>query len=356
MSTPRVLSRAGAAVLILGGLACSDQPPPPEDLGATDDAIRVEPALLAAFEPLPAVFENPDNPRTPAKVDLGRMLYYDTRFSAGGEISCYVCHPLHDFGVTHRARGVGHNHQEGNRNEPTVYNAAGHIAQFWDGRAATLEEQALGPPLNPVEMAMAGDEHVERVLRSVAAYRGLFREAFPDEPDPLTFQNFGRAIAAFERGLVTRDRFDRFLQGDRSALTDAEMEGLRTFVETGCVSCHSGPYLGGTSYQRLGTARAWPDQADPGRYSVTGRSEDRMVFKVPGLRNVIQTWPYFHDGSVATPEEAVALMGRHQLGRELTDGEIRSIVTWLRTLNGEVPTDYIEEPVLPRGEREAAGP
>jgi cytochrome c peroxidase len=317
--------------------------------GAAPVASEIPAEYLQMFQPLPDTIASPENPITPEKVELGRMLYFDTRLSADGTLSCYVCHPLHDYGTTHRDRAVGHRHQEGSRNEPTVFNAAGQFAQFWDGRAPDVEAQALGPPLNPVEMAVRDSFQLIRLIREVPAYEEMFRAAFPGEADPITFANFGRAIGAFERLLVTPSKWDRFLKGDESALSDDEKKGFRTFVEVGCVACHTGPYVGGTMFRKLGEAKPWPDSSDLGRYQVTGREEDKLVFKVPMLRNVTQTWPYFHDGSILRIEDAVRFMGEYQLGRNLTDEEVSSIVTWLRTLQGEIPTNLIEEPTLPPG-------
>jgi cytochrome c peroxidase len=235
----------------------------------------------------------------------------------------------------------------GGRNEPTVYNAAGHVAQFWDGRAPDVEAQALGPVLNPVEMGMADGEQVTALLRRVPGYVQAFAAAYPGEVDPVTFENFGRAIAAFERGLVTPSRWDDFLKGDAAALSTEEKAGFATFTEVGCNQCHLGTYVGGSFYQKAGLVNPWFDQADQGRFVVTGAEGDRMIFKVPSLRNVEETWPYFHDGSVQRLHDAIRLMGWHQLGRDLTESQVASIALWLRTLTGTVPYDYVNEPVLP---------
>lgn len=304
---------------------------------------------LSAFAPLPAEMTSESNPITAAKVDLGRMLYYDTRVSTSGDISCYVCHPLHDYGTSHRRTGVGHGALQGPRNEPTVYNAAGHLAQFWDGRSPDVEDQALGPVLNPVEMGMPDGDAVMGVLRSIPGYQEAFAAAFPDQAEPVTFQNFGRAIGAFERGLTTPSRWDAYLEGDGSALTPAEVAGFETFTAKGCVACHNGAYVGGAMYQKAGLVNAWFNQDDPGRETVTGDPADNLVFKVPSLRNVEETWPYFHDGSVQRLQDAVGLMAWHQTGIELSPDEVVSIVTWLRTLTGPVDFEYINEPALPAG-------
>jgi cytochrome c peroxidase len=235
----------------------------------------------------------------------------------------------------------------GSRNAPTVYNAAGFFSQFWDGRAATAEEQVGGPLLNPVEMGMGSGSEVERALRAMPEYVRSFAAAFPDDRQPVTFANAGRAIASFERGLVTPSRWDDYLRGDANALTPAEKAGLKTFLDVGCMVCHTGRYLGGSMFERLGVVEPWPNQSDRGRSAVTGRSEDAMMFKVPTLRNVAKTAPYFHDGSASTLDEAVTRMGRHQLGLELAPNETRSIVTWLESLTGALPTEYIAKRPLP---------
>lgn len=309
---------------------------------------------LDAFEPLPAVMASEANPITTAKVDLGRMLYYDTRFSTSGDISCYVCHPLHDYGTSHRRTGVGHDHLPGPRNEPTVYNAAGHIAQFWDGRSPDVEDQALGPVLNPVEMGMADGESVIAVLRSIPGYVEAFRAAFPDQEQPVTFENFGRAIGAFERGLTTPSRWDDYLNGQTDALTAAELHGLDVFMSRGCSACHNGALVGGGLYQKAGLVNAWYDRSDAGRVAVTGNPGDSLVFKVPSLRNVEETWPYFHDGSVQRLPDAIGLMAWHQMGEDLSPEDVDAIVTWLKTLTGPVDVEYINEPALPPSP-EAAG-
>ncbi len=333
----------GIAILSIVVAACGGKPsetPASDRLGSVN-------AALQAFQPLPAVMVSADNTVTPEKVALGRMLYYDTRFSSSGDVSCYVCHPLHDYGTSHRRTGVGHDGRIGGRNEPSVYNAAGHLAQFWDGRAPDVEAQALGPVTNPVEMGMGDGAEVVTVLKGIPGYVQAFAAAYPGEVDPISFENFGKAIGAFERGLVTPSRWDAYLKGDETALTSDEKAGLETFLSSGCQTCHLGTYVGGGIYQKVGLVHRWFDTSDPGRLSVTKNPTDSMVFKVPSLRNVEETWPYFHDGSVQRLDDAIRLMAWHQLGRRLTDSEVTSIAVWLKTLTGPVPLEYINEPVLP---------
>jgi cytochrome c peroxidase len=313
-------------------------------MGATPD---VDPARLSGFQPLPTVMESAGNPVTDAKIQLGRMLYYDKRLSANQDVSCNSCHLLDRFGVDGEKFSTGHKGQKGGRNAPTVYNAAGHIAQFWDGRAADVEEQAKGPVLNPVEMAMADGQAVVRFLESVPDYVALFRKAFPGQAAPVTFDNFGAAIGAFERRLVTPSRWDRFLQGDRAALTAHEKEGFNRFVEAGCQTCHNGPFVGGKVFQKFGLAKPFPD-ADQGRAAVTRNVSDERVFKTPSLRNIEKTAPYFHNGSAASLDAAVRTMAEYQLGKKLSDADVSAIVRWLKSLTGEIPQDYIRPPALPR--------
>jgi cytochrome c peroxidase len=328
---------AAAAAGLVAVASCGR---PPSDQAAA----QVDPARLAAFAPLPSAMETPDNPRTEAKVALGRMLYYETRLSRDGQHSCNSCHDLADYGVDHNSVSTGVREQTGSRNSPTVYNAAGHIAQFWDGRAPTVEEQAKGPILNPIEMGMPSGAAVLAALREAPAYREAFRRAFPDDANPMTYDNLGRAIGAFERGLVTPSRWDAYLRGNQGALTPAERVGFNAFVEAGCAGCHGGTYLGGGSFQRLGVVEPWPALSDAGRAAVTSRPEDQGVFKVPSLRNIAQTAPYFHDGATVSLTEAIQLMGAHQLGRQLSDQEAAAIVTWLASLTGTIPQFYITPP------------
>ena len=225
-------------------------------------------------------------------------------------------------------------------------NAAGHFAQFWDGRAATVEAQALGPIVNPVEMGLTPAVAVAR-LKAVPEYLSEFALAFPGGQDAITFDHIGDAIGAFERTLLVPGRWDRFLLGDKSVLTAEETEGLRVFLNSGCMVCHTGQFLGGSMFERVGAVVPWPNTTDTGRMAVTGAAADRMMFKVPSLRNVEKTAPYFHDGSAPTLDIAVQMMGRHQLGVELEPQEIASIVAWLKVLTSEVPATLSARPRLP---------
>jgi len=331
-----------------------------EEAPATAAAPSVDPALLrtqasAIFGALPEDAATEARPMTPARVELGRMLYYEDRISLSQTISCNSCHMLDAYGVDNEPTSPGHEGERGDRNSPTVYNAALHVAQFWDGRAADVEEQAKGPVLNPVEMGMPSEETVLSVLRSIPGYREKFEAAFPGEEDPITYHNAALAIGAFERGLMTPGRFDRFLAGDDDALTAEELAGLQLFVSRGCVTCHNGPTVGGGMFRKLGLVRPYPTE-DVGREKVTGDPADRYFFKVPGLRNVAETGPWFHDGSIESLDAAVRLMSLHQLGVELAPAEREKIVAFLEALTGELPTDYIARPELPESGPDTPGP
>ena len=318
--------------------------------------VQVNAEALKMFAPLPVAMTSPDNPVTDAKVTLGRILYYDPRLSANQKISCNTCHPLDAYGAQSTPVSIGFKNQKGSRNAPTVYNAAGHFVQFWDGRAPTVEEQAKGPILNPVEMAMPSNAATVQVIKSIPEYVALFQAAFPKDNNPVTYDNMALAIGAFERGLVTPSKWDAFIQGDQSALTDKQKAGFNTFAATGCQWCHAGAYVGGATYQKLGVVKSWPNQADQGLYQRTNDEVDKMVFKVPSLRNIKKTGPYFHDGSVATLDEAIRNMAVHQRGVGLTKAQVKSIEAWMDSLTGEIPASYIKSPELPKSTAQTPGP
>jgi cytochrome c peroxidase len=349
---------------LLALVACSASPDPTPDLIPAGPAVgvvaraaspqtrtesgEINPRLLRRFKPLRGNIELPNEPAASvALTDLGRMLFFDKRLSRDGDLACNSCHQLDHFGVDNQPTSVGAKGVRGRRNSPTVFHAAGHFTSFWDGRAGNVEEQAKGPILNPAEMAMPDAASVVAVLQKLPGYVTAFRAAFPGEAAPLTYDNVGRAIGAFERKLTTPSRWDRYLQGDRMALTDPELRGFKLFTDLGCMTCHTGEFVGGSMFQKVGVATAWPNQGDQGRFEVTQLSSDRMIFKVPGLRDVAKTAPYFHDGSAKTLEEAVTLMARYQVGEELGAGDVQAIVSWLGALTGELPTKYIAAPRLP---------
>jgi cytochrome c peroxidase len=274
---------------------------------------------------------------SPALVNLGKQLYFEKRLSKNGSQSCNTCHAVDEgrAGVDNEPTSPGAFGKRGDRNSPTVFNAALHLAQFWDGRAADLKEQAKGPILNPVEMAMSSEPEVLERLKADKSYPGQFQAAFAGETDPINFENVAKAVAAFERTLLTRDRFDDFLKGQDSALTKAELKGLHTFLTTGCTTCHHGPLLGGNSYQKVGLIKPYENQTDVGRAAVTKDDDDKFKFKVPTLRNIAATHPYFHDGKISTLHEAVRKMAELQFGLELSKEQETDLVAFLQTLTGK---------------------
>lgn len=299
------------------------------------------------FDALPEVASTSANPVTEVKVALGKRLYYDAQLSADGSVSCNTCHNLATFGVDNQPTSTGVGGALGARNSPTVLNAAFHLTQFWDGRARDVEEQAGMPILNPVEMAIPSEAFLVDRLKADDEYPALFDEAFPGDQGGLTFRNVARALGAFERTLVTPTRFDDFLDGDDQALTVEELSGLQTFVDIGCVTCHNTRTVGAFSFRKFGlTGDYWEhtgsETIDEGRAQVTGADADRYVFRVASLRNVEKTHPYFHDGSVETLDEAIRVMTRVQLGLDVTDEDIASVVAFLKTLTGTVPADALQ--------------
>lgn len=294
----------------------------------TADVVGNEPII-----PIPLSVNLP-----PERVALGKRLFEDTRLSRDNSIACATCHRFNQGGTDGHRFSTGIGGAVGDINAPTVFNSGFNFVQFWDGRASSLEEQAAGPIQNPVEMGSTWDMVVTKISAD-ADYRKAFGQLYDDGITPQNIQN---AIATFERSLQTPDsRFDRYLRGDAKALSAIEIDGYRRFKEYGCASCHQGVMVGGNLYQRFGImhnplASRSIRHSDLGRYNVTGKSQDRHVFKVPGLRNVDLTAPYFHDGSAATLEEAVKIMGKAQLGRELSAEDVTSIVAFLRTLTGKL--------------------
>ncbi|MBS1142986.1 MAG: cytochrome c peroxidase [Proteobacteria bacterium] len=299
-------------------------------------------ALAATGEPIQPI--PPAKITNPALVELGKKLYFDPRLSKSGFISCNSCHNLSMGGTDNIKTSIGHNWQEGPINAPTVLNSSLNLAQFWDGRAADLKAQAGGPIANPGEMAFTHPLAVE-VLQSIPGYVADFKKAFGTEK--VTIDEVTKAIAAFEETLVTpNSRFDKWLKGDKKALSANEVAGYKLFKETGCVACHNGPAVGGNSFQKMGQVEAYKASSPAeGRFAVTGKDADRFNFKVPTLRNVEMTYPYFHDGAANTLPEAVDTMARIQLGKKFTPDENAKVVAFLKTLTGEQPSFRL--PALP---------
>lgn len=302
------------------------------------------------FKPIPSSPPAlPGNPATAERVALGKMLYFDPRLSQSHAISCNSCHMIGLGGVDLQETSIGHRWQRGGRNAPTVYNAVFDVAQFWDGRAKDLEQQAGGPLVNPVEMDTT-EAHAVEQLRAIPGYGPEFAKAFPGSGEAITFDNIRRAIALFEATLITPNApFDRYLKGDAAALDTTQTEGLALFIGKGCAACHAGINVGGAMYAPFGVverpgAEILPP-GDRGRFAVTKTVSDAYVFRVPSLRNVALTPPYFHSGKVWDLRQAVAVMGSSQLGAQLTDAEIDRITAFLGSLTAEQP--QVTLPVLP---------
>lgn len=304
----------------------------------------------ALFQPIPAKAKViRGNAMNPAKLELGKKLFFDPRLSASFLISCNTCHNVGLAGADLQETSIGHGWQKGPRNAPTVFNAVYNSAQFWDGRAEDLKTQAKGPVQASVEMNNT-PERVVATLKSIPEYRTLFSKAFPGEKDPVTFDNMAKAIEVYEATLITPDSpFDRYLRGNRKSLSAREEQGLAIFLDKGCVACHQGVNVGGSGYFPFGVievpaADIRPPE-DTGRFKVTNTSQDNYVFRSPSLRNVALTLPYFHSGKVWKLEEAVTIMGSAQLGIKLSESESSLIVAFLRTLTGKQPV--VLYPILP---------
>jgi cytochrome c peroxidase len=306
-------------------------------------------ALILTFS-VSAAAQEPITPIEPVKeinlamVELGKKLYFDPRLSKSGFISCNSCHNLSMGGTDNLKTSIGHNWQQGPINAPTVLNSSMNVAQFWDGRAADLKEQAGGPIANPGEMAFTHTLALE-VLESIPAYVTEFKQVFG--PDCINIDQVTEAIAEFEKTLVTPDsHFDQWLLGYTNAMSAEELAGYQLFKNSGCVACHMGPAMGGTSFQKMGLVAPYEtENAAQGLVAVTGNDADRFKFKVPTLRNVELTYPYFHDGEAATLTEAVDVMGRLQLGRNFEKPDIALVVAYLNTLTGKQPSFVL--PILP---------
>ena len=304
------------------------------------------------FGQFPSAAPNEANPSSEAKILLGHTLYFDNRLSKEGNISCNSCHNLETYGVDNLPTSPGDDGTLGTRNSPTVLNAALHISQFWDGREPDVEAQAGGPVLNPVEMAMPNEAFVMDRLKGIEGYKELFTNAYPGEEDPYTYHNLKNAIGVFERELLTPSKFDMYQAGNVSELSNSEQKGLQTFIDQGCITCHMGTLLGGSMYQKMGLFANYAEtigseKDDLGKFEVTEKENDKYMFKVPSLRNIAQTGPYFHDGAVESLSESVKIMGKIQLNKDLTDEQVGEIVTFLKTLTGEVPEEYQTAPAMP---------
>ena len=348
--TPQAASAASAADAAASTAAVS-APQNSADVSAEDKALLER--AQAVFKPLPDVAEMQKiRPFTEEQVKLGQQLWYETRLSKGNTVSCNSCHNLATAGVDNMPTSAGHKSQFGARNSPTALNAALLGSQFWDGRAADVEEQAGGPLLNPVEMANATEADAAAKIAGIPEYQEKFKAAFPED-GAVSFKNITTALGAFERTLLTPTRWDDYLKGNVSALSEQERKGVRAFMDNGCMSCHSGVNLGGTMFQKFGLVDGpyWKHIDDPkhdkGRADVTKKAEDEFFFRVPGLRNVERTYPYFHNGSVWELDKAVNIMAKAQLGKTLAPEDTENIVAFLKALSGNVPESARTMPELP---------
>jgi cytochrome c peroxidase len=317
---------------------------------AEDDALLNDARRI--FAALPANFATTERPITPALVELGRALFFDPRMSVDSTTSCARCHQPGLYGTDALAKSHGNHDRLNARNAPTVLNAALQVKQHWTGNREDVEDQATKALTGPASFGNPNFEAPVARLKAIAGYQPLFKAAFPNDPNPISPENWGKAIGAYERTLVSRSRFDEFLGGKLDALSTDERQGLRTFIATGCVACHNGVGVGGGEFKKFGVVEDYwkltgSQEIDEGRALDTKKPEDKFLFKVPTLRNVAMTGPYFHDGSVGSLEAAVHTMAKVQLGRALGEKDARDIVAFLGSLTGPLPENFATAPVLP---------
>ena len=327
-------------------------------LAAEDNEVALLERARLAFKPLPADAGTPQRPLTPERVALGRALFFETRVSSDGKGSCGGCHNSFFYGADALPRSVGVGGKVIPRNAPTVFNTALQFVQHYGGNRADVEEQAVKALVSPLAYGNADYAAAEARLRALPGYRAMFEKAFPGEAEPMTAENWGKAIGAFERTLITPAAFDRYLNGDKAALSAEAKQGLEKFMNFGCSGCHNGVTVGGQMYQKLGlTQDYWVltgskeidlfKGRDKGRFQDTKNESDAFIFKVQQLRNVAVTPPYFHDGSVAELGDAVRIMAKLQLGRDLPDADVSDLIAFLQSLTGEVPAQFAAVPSLP---------
>jgi cytochrome c peroxidase len=303
------------------------------------------------FKPLPKNMATQEAPITTAQVELGKKLFFDPRLSLDGTVSCAICHKPALYGTDALSKSIGVERRVNDRNAPTVLNAALQFKAHWIGDRASVEEQAMKSLIGPASFGNPDYDAVIKKIDSIPGYNELFAKAFPKDANPIRPENWGKAIGAYERTLVTPSPFDAFLEGDSNALGAEAKSGLRAFLSVGCASCHNGVAVGGSMFQKFGVVEEyWKETGsapiDEGRFSITHDVSDRYFFKVPGLRNVAMTPPYFHDGSVVTLTNAVRVMGKVQLGQNLTRQQITAVIAFLSSLTGKLPEEFINEPVL----------
>ena len=338
---------AGTALLIMALCLASVA----DRLHAEDDEALLKQAQ-ALFKPLPQTMETPEFPVTPARVALGRVLFFDPRWTLEGNVSCATCHQPALYGTDALPKSIGVQHRTHPRNAPTVLNAGLNFIQHWWGDRKNLEDQAQQALIGVFSSGHTDPAVVTARIEAIEGYASLFQRAFPEDTKPITPANIGKAIGAYERTLLSPSPFDAYLSGDTQALSPMARSGLQRFISRGCASCHNGTGVGGQMFQKFGVVEEYWNatasrEIDKGRFGLTKDPADLYVFKVPSLRNAAKTPPYFHDGSVATLGEAVKVMGRVQLGITLPDTDIGEIVAFIEALTGTLPAGFVTAPVLP---------
>jgi cytochrome c peroxidase len=343
-------SRATILTLALAAAGCEQEPVhhtqkhvAPET--AAPAGFQVDSAKLSLYAVLPDKADSSANLSSDEKVSLGHQLFDDPRLSSGQDLACSTCHDPTKAGADGTDFSVGHGKKKLGRNTPTVFNSALATSEFWDGRSETVEDATRAILLDPAVMATT-EQRLLDTLKSIPQYVDAFKKAYPDATDPVTLAGVTNALAAYTRKLLTPSRWDKFMKGDKTAITDDEKKGFTKFVDVGCPTCHVGPLVGATMFQKLGKEKPWPNQSDKGRAAVTKSPSDDMMFKVMSLRNVEHTAPYFHDATGKSLEEAVKTMASYQLAKDLPDDDVKAIVVWLKTLSGDLPADLAKKPEL----------
>jgi cytochrome c peroxidase len=319
--------------------------------GQDQDTVLLQQAR-ALFQKLPTDFGDAEHPITPERVALGKALFFDPRWSVDRNVSCATCHNPALYGTDALSKSIGVKGKQHLRNAPTVFNVVGHISANWRGERRDVEDQAITAAIAPFSTGHTEHAAWMAQIEAIGGYPAMFQRAFPNEAKPISPANLGLAIGAYERTLVTPAPFDSYLDGNISALAPQARAGLQTFINTGCVACHSGVGVGGGLYRKFGLHLDYwkatgSQEIDKGRFDLTKNEADLYVFKVPSLRNVAMTAPYLHDGSVATLPEAVRVMARTQIGKVLAEREVEDIVAFLNSLTGELPKDFATAPTLP---------
>lgn len=351
-SLARALPAAWASFVAISAIAATSTLVGIIPAEAADSDVQLLQDAQRIFKPLPKDAATAEFPITPERVELGRKLFFDPRISADGTVSCSRCHQAALYATDALPKAKGVFDRVNDRRAPTVLNAALQFKEHWRGDRENVEDQATRAPLGPASFGEPDDATAMAKVKAIPGYTELFQKAFPGQPDPVTIGNWGKAIGAFERTLITPARFDEYLAGNSQALSGPERQGLRTFMNTGCGGCHNGAVVGGGRFAKFGVVEDyWKETGsqviDKGRFDVTKNPADMYVFKVPGLRNVAMVRPYFHDGSVRTLPEAVRVMAKVQLGKTLSAEDTAAIVTFLGSLTGKLPPSFAESPVLP---------